>query len=991
MKNYQIILLFLFFPLTCLCQNLSITEVYFDWTNEWIKIDNISQENYSWSIILSWAKSTPISLDLINIPQNNSLIIWDDLWFIENSSWCFLYSWFWLSLSDTKKSEISILYWSWWNHNIIIEEWVISKYNNTKKSLTFVWNIWTWSTTFYWSWWLLSPCWEKYLIPKNQSSEIILDEVENEPKTEQEKPKIDISTNQASSITTESTTQEKQLNYNDIFISEVYPRDNDLYSEYISIESHIDYTWSLLVAWLWHWLWSKEISFSIKKWEKKIITDSLLYDDIEYIVLPSISLTDSWEKLELTNNNWLLLHTFIYSWSYNYYATNISWNAIVPSITPHFINNDLCKISFWENKITIDNWYCKEPFENIWENNNNQKKWCELLFEEIYEPHIIFMQKIWETTLCEKEIYYVANNGVKLEDNISNIINTTNHIFDTLSISEVNPQNEVWWEYIELYCDKRCYWTINTIWLGRWDSEKELFIDMYEDEYVILHWWKNILPWYIKNIPISWLSLTNSWWEIIIKWQDGQLIDKVVYSWVGWWNSLYFNTWEIFTNSIPTPWVPIDFCFKEEDINTNHWCEIVLQNKNPIVFPKKINVITHINWSSISNWNKNYQCVRNSKEEISHWELEWCNPSYIWFDSWGIKPIWVDIFNKWKLVCSTSLHLNYPKEEEKEPNKTNYYKGLYQKRKSKYTDLEKNIKIKKDDQKTEETSEKNWKNSVYSLWLLQIFSVTPNPTGKDSWKEVVVIKNLSQEKLYVEKLYLERLKTKKLIWESITFNENETKTFTWSFWLTNKPSCIYLIGPKVEYDSFCYTKAEDDEVKTSNLITKEWFIDAVQDVDSYDISVFTWSVCIDYDWESLKCKNIPNSSKKLEKEKNENKKIKKDNISLKNQLKFEKSQSKKQYWLQKELIYLRKKTLQSNFYEIYTSNWFADSYSSYKHLYYNNFEVSVWPIALRSIDEHASFMKWIVLLQNFEIKTVYSDLIEDTVEIYNLFLEKLNH
>jgi len=106
MKKFIILfsIIFFFFSYTF---SLKLTEVYFDGTNEFIWIYNETNNSFSGSVYISWAKSSNINLNL-NIDLKKEIIVWDN---IDNmlSGVQAYETWLWLSISDTKDINIQLL------------------------------------------------------------------------------------------------------------------------------------------------------------------------------------------------------------------------------------------------------------------------------------------------------------------------------------------------------------------------------------------------------------------------------------------------------------------------------------------------------------------------------------------------------------------------------------------------------------------------------------------------------------------------------------------------------------------------------------------------------------------------------------------------------------------------------------------------------------------------------------------------------------------
>lgn len=95
---------------------LIISEVYFAWTDERIEITNISEQDFSWTIIFSWAKSSNITINNVNIAAQQQAIFGDTMTMIHDHNLTGILnyklvqkSWLGLSLYDTKDLFIELL------------------------------------------------------------------------------------------------------------------------------------------------------------------------------------------------------------------------------------------------------------------------------------------------------------------------------------------------------------------------------------------------------------------------------------------------------------------------------------------------------------------------------------------------------------------------------------------------------------------------------------------------------------------------------------------------------------------------------------------------------------------------------------------------------------------------------------------------------------------------------------------------------------------
>lgn len=112
--------------------NLSITEVFYDGTDEWIEITNFASQSFSGTVLISWVKSVWVSVDL-QIQANQSLVLWDNCLMISDLAIIYK-TWLAMSISDTNPINI-YLFHSWVElDRFIVDSNLVSQYNNTNTS-----------------------------------------------------------------------------------------------------------------------------------------------------------------------------------------------------------------------------------------------------------------------------------------------------------------------------------------------------------------------------------------------------------------------------------------------------------------------------------------------------------------------------------------------------------------------------------------------------------------------------------------------------------------------------------------------------------------------------------------------------------------------------------------------------------------------------------------------------------------------------------------
>lgn len=111
--------------------DLILSEVYYDGTDEWIEITNIGEGNFEGNIILSWAKSTAVSLTNISLLSGESKIFGDALaqisWnsFIGKTGLA-------LSMTDTAAIVIQLIVSGQIADDFTVDQYRVNKYNDKK-------------------------------------------------------------------------------------------------------------------------------------------------------------------------------------------------------------------------------------------------------------------------------------------------------------------------------------------------------------------------------------------------------------------------------------------------------------------------------------------------------------------------------------------------------------------------------------------------------------------------------------------------------------------------------------------------------------------------------------------------------------------------------------------------------------------------------------------------------------------------------------------
>lgn len=754
---------------------LKISEVYFDWTDEWIELYNDWDIIFTWNLILKWAKTTDIVLNSISICSWWKILLWDeflnifDKW---NSIW-----WLWFSIADTKSIDIKIYSWDYLLDSLYIEENLIKSYDNKKTSFerldqfgTYVLTAVNLDRIHNINWWLVANPWKVFSYSSSSSSQ-------------------------------SSLPPQWSLISNVLQITQIGAVSSDYLPEFIQIFASRDYFGTVSIKWLWHWWTPKNVDLKIYSWQSLIISSDIWkFSPWQNLLkIDWISLTDWWEIIDIISSTWLLLDSIYYQNSISdmsNYFDHFSWNVRnffkidYPNVEIPFDSS--CGISFDEirfvnesivdMKIDANSRFCAKPFKKIFSINwVDTSSWdCNYVFWYTWFTWILSKIYYWNQLLCSSDLKLYKT--IEIAD-----INFCENKFDgTLKIIEVHPINDEYFdEFIEIIAVWNFSWVVSFGWLWRWE-------DIIDSSFFLSSWSIMVLSKTTKWISslsnskiITQISLKDEWEEIIIYWQDWQILDSFEYHLSSSGKSFFKN---IFFDSInqdyPTPW----YVWEYVNFNKIVWlqsCYINMQNNSYYYFWNSINLVASLSWVDLSNSNKDYTC---------HWytswvELTWCNPWYFKFPFSGVHNVKLDIYQNSAKICSAQVDINYPKNFVWTSCNEGYYQSLYIKRKDKYNQL----------YKSKNTIETSSIISDYS-WL-SIYSILPNPKWKDQDNESITVFNSSWW-VFITWLIIEYWKNEyEFTWFELKLWLN---VFTWNYLFPNKNACVKMFIFWEMIDKICY-------------------------------------------------------------------------------------------------------------------------------------------------------------------------------------------
>lgn len=814
----RFIILFLFLMFVSICFSLKITELYYDWTDEWIELYNDSNTAFSWTISLQWVKSTNLNLS-INFLSNQFVIIWDSLSNILNKSNCF--TWKWLNISDSSPANI-YLYNSWiLLDSFLISEELIKKFDNKQTSINKIFT----NTWFYISWTSLSHA-------VNNINNFIINPYKILYQTW-----INVQTWASSSsnintwtvlvfsgneLTWNASSSATIIDNNVLETNEINPFDSDFVNEYIIIHFKKDYSWKIYFEWLWTSNTMKYIDIKAFSGSNLLITDEkkLLSEFQNIIILDSISLNDNWECINIKWENEIIFEKLCYSnWIRNSTLTFTKFENDIKQFGN--IWNISAKIDFSKficSVEKIDNYNYNLNVLYNWNNYVNnmlikQFSWNVLLSTwakiKLFDANMFVNIQVdfIDQHVCSTYFSYVYNkfNEYVCKDETINWI---------LKFTEINPDIKYFPEYVELKAYWNYSWVVVFSWLLVWDKNIQLPINLLSWDYLILtknnSWFNDISK--IKLVDN--MSLLNSWEKLVVFGQDGQALDSVLFDNSIDWNALYlgdsFSWVRLFDRQwSPTPWYSghlLNYC-----MNWNiQWlwnnCSINIQNSTSFYYWNSINLQWIFNDKVLIN-NIDYQC---NWYVFTGLVLTWCNPWYYKPIINWIVPIKLEIYSNSNLICSTQMQLNYPvKLISSSSSSENYYFQLYHKYKDLYNFIKKN---------NQNIFILTWESSdkIDNISKIKLYSILPNPKWSDKNNESIKLINNDLTGVYLNDFYI-KVNNKQF---NLTWLLNIWKIYqlTWNFAMKNQSWCVELNYNSIKVDSLCYSWVKTNDIVYSKFL-----------------------------------------------------------------------------------------------------------------------------------------------------------------------------
>ena len=382
--------------------SIKISEVYFDWYDEYLWIYNETNNIFSWQLTISWAKSSNIDIN-VQIPSKTEIIIWDkDIekyfsWYKPFTTWLSL------SISDTSSINIEILDTSWQVlDKFKVPEDLVNKYNNKNTSFEkFFYNtgenvqtVQTWvnNNPSY----TINPWFVYDFTVSEDTNTENTNQIQQDTSTIQYLPilcKVKYSKNWETynlnyTWNFQSTKVEWYINnkyissWNNLSVNiswssliqaiwfwswfsctwtlQIDTIDNsqsfftwslkiteihskiDIFPEYIELQAKWNFSWNVIFSWLGRGDTNWQTQITLYSWNYLVIAKELSgFKNSNIKIYSSMSLLDNWEKLQILSLSWEILFETNYpeiSKDKSYYSDNKTENLPTPWFWLDFLN-----------------------------------------------------------------------------------------------------------------------------------------------------------------------------------------------------------------------------------------------------------------------------------------------------------------------------------------------------------------------------------------------------------------------------------------------------------------------------------------------------------------------------------------------------------------------------------------------------------------------------------------------------------------------------
>ncbi len=468
-------------------------------------------------------------------------------------------------------------------------------------------------------------------------------------------------------------------------------------------------------------------------------------------------------------DEWILIKNKSFTWS-----LLISWAKNDSIVLPIYTT---WNIILGDNE-TNTYWHTWEYFWNLWLSLSDSIEW---------EIQLLWSWIVMDTLLATSDNLKDAkknNLSLKKSDLSEIAVDQSISAFTwSLEIVEILAS---WtnWEYVDIVALENSTWDITIEGLWYRDASKKVTVSLFSWERIRLSNQDNVGN---GSMYIEWLSLTDSWEDIRILWQDWQVIDNVVYEKHAYWkwlNLIQEKDWVRYFG------VKGDGNIKWlEDIYESVWCSILVQNKSVFHQGDSINLQWAFEWKQLQNWSSTYHCER---DWISETEKTKCNPSSYTINDDGLHKITLQIYKDAKL-CKTTVILNTPKKETPQNTK-------------------KQENMEKDNLNVSNHDVVGFEQNSYTIYPnILVTSILPNPIWSDWESEELYLIYSWNNDIDISWLVVNSWSRRREL-DSIFLEWGNVVKIKWDLWLYNRKSCFTLESKDwYIFHEVCYPETKEGE------------------------------------------------------------------------------------------------------------------------------------------------------------------------------------
>lgn len=538
-----------------------------------------------------------------------------------------------------------------------------------------------------------------------------------------------------------------------------------------------------------------------------------------------------------------------------------TWDATTWSNTPWNNTNNTGQNSWSTTRADIQTGNTQWTWTVWYTGNNENSSWNNWFWDN----------NIWNTG----NIQTTGNTqtGWTTTEILGDIVTPPQSPIFSVRFEEIHPGNdEFFQEYLELWFETAYSGSLRIVWAGHAWAEKIISVSQSVKSRLLV-WWEDF--WF-GNYVVDGLSVSDGGEILTLVWQDGQVLDSIVYNWLVTKKSLY--RWGV--------WDGWRYVFDQVDSMTPGYSKQQIQHLLPsssgFQLPCGISFQNRIPWYAGTSmnvwWLWNKELISNSNNQFTcSWKLEnWivisnqCNPWYILLAGAILDNLIFEVLYAGDR-CVQRIPLNIPDKlvassSSSSAAGSNYYEE-YHLWKEKFYDLLRTVRLLGFDLSTSKLlslDERILSASLQltgdTLWFSGVVlfdAILPNPKGKDSAESLRLI---MQGTWIVSWLYLQ---SDKLLFPLSSLDIwDEIAIITTGFWLPNNGTCLDLKYGSQLLDTLCYPKAKEGVRYTHQWEQDgEWVLLSWTKLETLHLKQTSQEICAYLDGKKILCEPLDRTKK----------------------------------------------------------------------------------------------------------------------------------